>query len=79
MSDLPNLTPDVRGYLSELGKRGSASLHAGTTPEERRDRTAAARAARSARPTTSQRLAAAEAALQALRAEVEDLRQLVAA
>ncbi len=89
MSDLPAPTDEVRRYLGALGKKGAASLHDGTTFEERQARTAAARAARAAKPTTKERLAALAAELEslrpladevpALRAEVADLRQRVAA
>ncbi len=60
-----------RRIFSEAGKLGAASLHLGTTPEERRERTAAARAARAAKrgprkPTMAERIAEAEALLPSL-------------
>ncbi len=61
-------TEDRRRILSEAGKLGAAVLHLGTTLDERRDRTAAARAARAAnrgahKPTLAERVAAVEATL----------------
>ncbi len=66
------MTPeDRRRVFSEAGKLGAAVLHLGTTLDQRRERTAAARAARAAKrgpakPTMAQRIAEAEALLPTL-------------
>jgi hypothetical protein len=64
-------TEERRRILSEAGKLGAAVLHLGTTLDERRDRTAAARAARAAKrsprkPTLAEKIAAVEATLPGL-------------
>lgn len=61
-------TEERRRILSEAGKLGAAVLHLGTTLDERRDRTAAARAARAAKrspekPSLAEKIAAVEATL----------------
>lgn len=57
-----------RAHLARIARLGAMSSHLGTTLEQRRERTAAARAALAAKrgprkPTLAEKIAAAEAAL----------------
>lgn len=60
-----------RAHLARIARLGAISSHLGTTLDERRERTAAARAALAAKrgprkPTLAEKIAAAEAALPGL-------------
>ena len=69
---MAEISPELRALRAEAGRRGAAARLLGlTTPEQRRELTAAASAARAAagaakragRPTVADRIAAVEAAL----------------
>jgi len=60
--------PELAAHMARIAPLGALAAHLGTTPEQRRERTAAARAARAAKrgprkPTLAERIAAAEALL----------------